>query len=149
MIRYKLYQGTSTRTGTKGKWYARAAHEAVTFDQFIKHIANHHCIFSEATLRAVLGEVKVCLRELLLEGKAVRIDDLGIFSLGIKSAGSSTRKAFNVGAYIKGVRVNWYLGKQFTTANLFKEATFKEAGAYSTDDATTTAEEENERAVAD
>lgn len=149
MIRYKLYQGTSTRTGTKGKWYARAAHEAVTFDQFVKHIANHHCIFSEATLRAVLGEVKVCLRELLLEGKAVRIDDLGIFSLGITSSGAQTRKQFNVASNILGVHINWYLGKQFTASELRKDATFKEAGTYSGSDVSTTAEEENERAVAD
>lgn len=147
MIRYKLYQGTNPLT--KGKWYARASHEAVTFDEFVKHIANHHCIFSEATLRAVLGEVKVCLRELLLEGKAVRIDDLGIFSLSIKSTGVSTLKKFNVASNIQGVRVNWYLGKQFTAAELFKDATFKEFGTYSVSDATTTAEDEGERAVAD
>ena len=77
MIRYKKYKNVNTTSQQYGKWYARAVTELVEFDEFITHMANHHCVFSEATIRGVLIEMETCLRELLLEGKAVRLDDLG------------------------------------------------------------------------
>ena len=77
MIRYKKYQNKNKESKAFGKWYGRAVHELVEFDEFITHMAQHHCAFSEATIRGVLIEMETCLRELLLEGKAVRLDDLG------------------------------------------------------------------------
>lgn len=76
MIKYKKYQNKNDDSTAFGKWFGRAVHELMEFDEFISHMANHHCVFSEATIRGVLIEMEVCLRELLLEGKAVRIDDL-------------------------------------------------------------------------
>ena len=56
MIRYKKYKNVNTTSQQYGKWYARAVTELVEFDEFITHMANHHCAFSEATIRGVLIE---------------------------------------------------------------------------------------------
>lgn len=114
-----------------GKWFGRAVHEMVEFDEFIEHMAKHHCVYSEGTLRGVLIEMEVCLRELLLEGKAVRMDDLGIFALSIanKKGGAAKPEEFTA-SLIDGVRMNLYLGKRFRAKSLYRDAKFKEADKY-------------------
>lgn len=129
MIRYRKYQNNNVESKAYKKWYGRAVHEPVEFDEFITHVANHHCAFSEATIRGVLIEMEMCLRELLLEGKAVRFDDLGIFRIGLETRGEAASKDFTADS-IEGVRLNLYLGKRFRAADLFKDAKFREADKY-------------------
>lgn len=133
MIRYKKYKNTQMGSIAYNQWYGRAVTEVLEFDEFIKHMANHHCVFGESTIRGVLIEMQVCLRELLLEGKAVRLDDLGIFRLGLQTVGANTAKEFTADN-IRAVRLNLYLGKRFRAADLYKDAKFREAGKYDIDD---------------
>lgn len=131
MIKYKKYQNKNKESKAFGKWFGRAVHELVEFDEFITHMANHHCVYSEGVLRGVLIEMEICLRELLLEGKAVRMDDLGIFALSIANkAGGASKAEDYTPTMIEGVRMNLYLGKRFRAKNLFKDAKFKEADKY-------------------
>jgi hypothetical protein len=105
------------------------------FDEFVEHMAKHHCVYSEGTIKGVLIEMECCLREMLLEGKSVRFDELGIFSLGIINAagGAATPADFNISKNLDGVRMNLYLGKRFLARNLYEDATFKEAKQYDVD----------------
>ncbi len=128
MIRYKKYK-SNTEGVTKGRWYGRSVTELLEFEDFVKHMANHHCVFGESTIRGVLIEMQVCMRELLLEGKAVRLDDLGIFRIGLETVGADTAKEFTADN-IRAVRLNLYLGKRFRAADLYKDAKFREAGKY-------------------
>ena len=129
MIRYKKYQNKNEGSKAFGKWYGKGVHELVEFDEFITHMAQHHCAFSEATIRGVLIEMENCLRELLLEGKSVRLDDLGIFSIGLRTEGAKTSDEFTA-SNILGVRMNIFLGRRFRAADLYKDAKFKEADVY-------------------
>lgn len=92
MIRYKKYKSNQTGV-TKNKWYGRAVTELMEFEEFVKHMANHHCVFGESTIRGVLIEMQICMRELLLEGKAVRLDDLGIFRIGLETSAATTARS--------------------------------------------------------
>ena len=69
MIQYKKYQDKNAKSAAYNKWYGRAVHELMEFDEFIEHMANHHCVFSEGIIKGVLIEMQFCLRELLLLGK--------------------------------------------------------------------------------
>lgn len=129
MIRYKKYRNQNKGSNIYGKWFGRAAHEPVSFEEFITHMANHHCVFSEATIRGVLIEAETCLRELLLEGRAVKYGDLGIFRIGLATEGAATASAFTANN-VKGVRLNLYLGRRFRAAGLYKDAQFSEVGKY-------------------
>ena len=131
MIKYKKYQNKSKDSKVFGKWFGRAVHEIVEFDEFIEHMAKHHCVYSEGTLRGVLIEMEVCLRELLLDGKAVRMDDLGIFALSIANKRGGADKAEDYTPnMIDSVRMNLYLGKRFRAKQLYKDAKFREADKY-------------------
>ena len=129
MIKYKKYQNKNDKSAAYNKWYGRAVHELMEFDEFIEHMASHHCAFSEGTIKGVLIEMEVCLRELLLEGKAVRIDDLGIFTIGLQTDGAVSADKFTA-QNIKAVGVNLFLGKRFRARNLFEDAKFKEVDKY-------------------
>lgn len=129
MIRYKKYRNMNTASKTYGQWYGRAVHQLMEFDEFVEHMAKHHCVYSEGTIRGVLIEMETCLREMLLEGRAVRFDDLGIFRLGIACHGADSSDDFTA-ANIHGVHMNLYLGSRFRAADLFKDAQFREADLY-------------------
>lgn len=129
MIKYKKYQNQNSKSVCYGKWFGRAVHELMEFDEFVEHMAKHHCVYSEGTIRGVLIEMEICLREMLLEGKAVRFDDLGIFRLGLETRGENRASEFTADD-IKGIRMNLYLGKRFRAAQLFKDAKFREADLY-------------------
>ena len=135
MINYVLYQNKNSHSATYGKWYGRAVHQLMEFDEFISHMAQHHCVYSEGTIRGVLIEMECCLREMLLEGKSVKFDDLGIFSLGLENLEGGVVKPsdFNVSKNIVGVRMNLYLGKRFLARELYKDATFSESRLYDVD----------------
>lgn len=135
MINYVLFQGKNKENTSFGKWFARAVHQLMEFDEFVEHMAKHHCVYSEGTIRGVLIEMECCLREMLLEGKSVKFDDLGIFSLGIDNAkgGAASAYDFNVTKNIEGVHMNLYLGKRFLAKNLYADAIFREAKVYDVD----------------
>lgn len=135
MINYVLYQNQQKDSKIYGKWFARAIHQLMEFDEFVEHMAKHHCVYSEGTIKGVLIEMECCLREMLLEGKAVRFDELGIFSLGISNTkgGAASAYDFNVSKNIESVRMNLYLGKRFLARNLREDAVFREAKLYDID----------------
>lgn len=134
MIRYKVRQDNREGSDTRGKWYARATHETMEFDEFINHMATHHCAFSEALIRGVLIETENCLRELLLEGKAVKLDGLGIFKIGLKTKAAETADEFNAKQNVVGCRMNLYLGKRFRAKDLYNDMRIKEADFYTVDE---------------
>ena len=92
-------------------------------------MAEHHCVFSEGTIKGVLIEMENCLRELLLEGKAVRFDELGIFRIGLKTIGEANKANFTANN-VQGVRLNLHLGRRFRAADLYKDAKIREADVY-------------------
>ena len=110
----------------------------MTFEEFINHMATHHCAFSEATIRGVLIEMETCLRELLLEGKAVRLDELGIFRIGIRTSPADSARDFNVAQNVPGVRLNLYLGRRFRPDQLRKDIKLHETEVYTVDKSDTT-----------
>ena len=61
------------------------------------------------------------MRELLLEGKKIRLGDLGDFSVLLRSKGAETADKFTA-QNITGVNVNWECGSEFK--NLIEDAEF-------------------------
>lgn len=92
MIRYKKYQMTGEKSPLKGLWYARPLIED-TFDteRLAKHMANHNTPYSEGLIKGVLTDMISCTKELILDGKNVKLDDLAIFSVGIVSKKGAPR----------------------------------------------------------
>ena len=108
MIRYKKYQNRIKTSANYKKWYARAvADETIGIDELSEHMAQHNTPYSKGCIKGVLRDMVDCIKELLLEGKSVKIPDLAIFYVGIKNmpGGAETEEAFNVGENVKNVRM--------------------------------------------
>ena len=65
-----------------------------------------------ADLAAILYLTVDCMREQLLEGKKIRLGDLGDFSVSLSSKGVEDPNAFNA-QNITGVKVSWEPGAEF------------------------------------
>lgn len=102
--------------------YATAQYsEVMTIEQFAKHIATHGCVYSRADIAAILYMAVDCMREQLLEGKKIRLGDLGDFSVAITCNGAESAEKFNAQS-ITGLNVVWDCGTQFK--NLLQDASF-------------------------
>ncbi len=84
MIRYKIYQNQQKKGLNAGKWFARAVSDE-TFDlaKLAEHMSKHNSPYSSGVIKGVLTDMVDCIKELLLDGKSVKIDDLAIFGVGI------------------------------------------------------------------
>ena len=102
MIRYKKYQNNQEGSDNYKKWYARAvAEDTVDLDKLAEHMSKHHTPYSQGCIRGVLRDMVDCVKELVLDGKNVKIDDLAIFSVGINTTGAATAEEFTPAANIK------------------------------------------------
>ena len=94
MIRYKKYQ-SKAKNMTQNQWYARPAPtETIDLDGLAKHMAAHNTPYSQGCIRGVLCDMADCIKELLCEGKNVKIPNLVIFSVGFQTRGAQTAKEF-------------------------------------------------------
>ena len=95
--------------------------DVMTIEKFARHIANHGCVYSRADISAILYLAVDCMREQLLEGRKIRLGDLGDFSVTINSKGAESAKKFSP-ENITAVNVVWDCGKEFE--NMVADAEF-------------------------
>ena len=129
MIRYKKYQNRIKTSSNYKKWYARAvADETVGLDELSEHMSKHNTPFSAGAIKGMLTDMIGCIKEILLQGKNVKLPDLAIFSIGIKNKkGAETEEEFNTTQHIKGVKLRARATGTLTPATLNLDATLKRA----------------------
>ena len=140
MIRYRKYQITGANSPLKGLWYARPVIDE-TYDTALlaKHMSKHNTPYSSGVIKGVLTDMIACIKELILDGKNVKLDDLAIFSVGIVSnGGAASAEAFTTADNIKGLKLRARATGELSNTQINLEAQLKEVTAYSTDGTTTT-----------
>ena len=104
--------------------------ETINLDDLAEHMSNHNTPYSKGAIKGMLTDMVGCIKELLLEGKNVKIADLAIFSLGIKNNGGAvSEEAFTVSKNIKGVKLRARATGELIAKSLNLEATLKKASA--------------------
>ena len=104
MIYYKLYKNNNQKSAQYGKWYARAVSmQTLNTADLAEHMANHNSPYSEGVIHGVLTDMLKCIKELVLDGKSVKLDDLAIFSVGIRTTPSDSPSEFTVSNNVKSV----------------------------------------------
>ncbi len=131
MILYVLRQNKIKDSSANGKFFAfPVIEETVTLDGLAEHMSNHNTPFSKGAITGILTDMVNCIKELLLEGKNVKIADLAIFSLGIKNnGGADSAEEFSVSKNIKGVKLRARATGELSSTSLNLEATLKKAMA--------------------
>lgn len=95
--------------------------DVMTIEKFARHIATHGTVYSRADISAILYLAVDCMREQLLEGKKIRLGDLGDFYITLSSKGAETADKFSA-QNITSVNVMWEPGMEFK--NLLADAEF-------------------------
>lgn len=107
MILVKLCKNNNKRIAEAyGKYYARPViTQTIDLTGLAEHLSSHNTGFSPGATKGLLTDMVKCIKELVLQGYAVRIDDLAIFSLGIRTKkGADSEKEFSVQKNIEGVK---------------------------------------------
>lgn len=132
MIRYKLYQNNSAKSASYKKWYARAVcEETIDTARLAKHMAEYNSPYSVGVIHGVLKNMIACTKELVMDGKNVKLDDLAIFSAGLTTTPADTAKDFSASANIKGVRLRARATGTLRSAVLTREARTRQFSEYS------------------
>ena len=141
MIRYILRKIKNDQSPVFNRWFAYpVVEETVNLSNLAKHMASHNTPFSAGVIKGLLTDMINCIKELLLEGKNVKIDDLAIFSLGIKNrkGGAESEDQFTVTQNIEGVKFRARATGELMAKNLNLEASMKKAKAVDDKGNTTT-----------
>lgn len=134
-IFYRKYQNKNRKSAAYGKWFGRTVTlgKTVTLEELSEHMAQHNTPYSEGVIKGVLTDMVNCIRELVLEGKSVKIPNLCIFSAGIKTKGADTAEDFSVATNVVSAYLKARSTGRFTREEVTKKASIRELPEYSTE----------------
>ena len=79
----------------------------------------------------MLADMVSCTKELVLDGKNVKLDDLAIFSVGVVSKkGAQTAAEFSLANNVKGLKLRARATGELSNAQINLEGQLKEASQY-------------------
>lgn len=122
-LKYRKVQRTPQNGENAGKklWYATAVSDReMDFESFVTHISEHGSPYSRGCVHGVLMDALDHLQELILDGKSVRLSDLGLFSIGMTSRGEESRDKVSA-ASVEGVHLIVRNTKNWSNTELRKK----------------------------
>ena len=112
-------------------WYAKSVQDrTIDFEDLVTHMSEHNSPYSRGVIHGVLTDMLDCVKELVLDGKSVRLGDLGLFSVGLKTTGAKSRDRWSVSTHVQGVTLNVRNTKTWSNAELRKNTTLQELIGY-------------------
>ena len=112
-------------------WYAKSVQDrTIDFEGLVTHMSEHNSPYSRGVIHGVLTDMLDCVKELVLDGKSVRLGDLGLFSVGLKTSGAKSRDRWSVATHVQGVTLNVRNTKTWSNAELRKNTTLQELIGY-------------------
>lgn len=86
MINLTWYQNNNESSPSYKQWYVRTlTRQMLGIHEMAQHMAEHNTPFSAGTIEGILTDFSRCIREQLLNGNSVKIDDLAIFKISVHS----------------------------------------------------------------
>ena len=137
MILFKLSKNKNPKIQKAyGKYYARpVVTQTVDLNGLAEHMTEHNTGFSPGATKGLLTDMVKCIKELVLQGFAVKIDDLAIFSIGLKTKkGADSEDDFTVAKNIEGVRLRARATGNLTSSKLDLQASLKNAASLLAED---------------
>lgn len=126
MLLFKLIQNTNKdMEKAYNRYFAYPViTETVDLSGLAAHMTSHNTGFSPGQVKGILTDMVRCIKELVLNGIAVKIEDLAIFTIGIENKeGALKKEDFSVAKNIESVKLRARATGEFTRAKLNLEAT--------------------------
>lgn len=129
MLLYKK-QVSKNPTTKEIAYHLRAiSTETIDLDGLAAHMASHNSPYSKGTIYGILTDMVACIRELTLASKSVKIPDLAIFSLGIRT-GAIKDLAKLDGSAIRSAYIKARGTGEFRTREIREAITAREMSEY-------------------
>lgn len=127
-IFYRKYQNKNEKSKTFNQWYGRTVTmgKTVELEDLAEHMAQHNTPYSEGVIKGVLTDMVNCIRELVLEGKSVKIPNLCIFSAGIKTRGADRAQDFSAATNVVSAYLKARSTGRFSREEVTKKASIRE-----------------------
>ena len=126
MLKIDLYKNMIRDSRTYGKVYGRVTPgEQYTLDKLAKHMSEHNTPYSKGVIKGIMTDMVSCIKELLLDGNSVKINDLAIFKAKVETSPADTYDKFDCGTNVKGVKLIIYATGEATRAAMSRDATCK------------------------
>ena len=141
MILFKLSKNKNPKIQKAySKYYARpVVTQTIDLNALAEHMTEHNTGFSPGATKGLLTDMVKCIKELVLQGFAVKIDDLAIFSIGLKTKkGADSEDDFSVAKNIDGVRLRARATGNLTSSKLDIQASLKNAANLLVEDSSKT-----------
>ena len=107
-----------------GKYYARpVVTETIGIDELAEHMASHNTPFSKGAIKGLLTDMVSCVKELVLQNKAVKIDNLAI----INKMGAASIKEWSLAKCVEGYRLRARATGKLSNTQLSLDANAKNA----------------------
>lgn len=134
MIKYVLRQDKITGSKSYNKWFAVPAVEETTDSEALaRHMEQHNSGSSEAMCLGVMKSMVRCIKEMILDGKNVKINDLTISSCGIRNAhGADSEDKFTTAEDILSVRLRTRATGDLRASSLDLDANVRRASTIAT-----------------
>lgn len=116
-LELNIAKNTNTAiAGTYGKYYSRVEYKG-TLDVkgLAKHMAEHTTSFSKGEILGMLTDMAACIKELVLMGFVIKIDDLGLFKASVDSNGVTLQTGSRVSAGVGRQRSDEEMQSDVTT----------------------------------
>ena len=132
ILKYRMVRRVNPQNRSEQpKWYAKAVQDrTIDFEGLVTHMSEHNSPYSRGVIHGVMTDMLDCVKELVLDGKSVRLGDLGLFSVGLKTKGATSRDKWTVATHVEGVNLNVRNTKSWSNAELRKQTTLQELSAY-------------------
>ena len=132
ILKYKVVSRINPQNKSEQpKWYGKAVQDrTIDFEGLVTHMSEHNSPYSRGVIHGVLTDMLDCVKELVLDGKSVRLGDLGLFTVGLKTSGAKSRDRWSVATHVQGVTLNVRNTKTWSNAELRKNTTLQELIGY-------------------
>ena len=121
MLLYKLYKIVRTfKDGRTDKannhWFARAiTTQTVETDQ-IADLIQARCTLTKADVKGCIESFIGVIKEQIQDSKAVKLNGLGTFKIGLKTVGAESPGDFSVNSNVTGAHVLFYPSRSVNSA---------------------------------
>ena len=132
ILKYKVVSRINPQNKSEQpKWYGKSVQDrTIDFEGLVTHMSEHNSPYSRGVIHGVLTDMLDCVKELVLDGKSVRLGDLGLFSVGLKTKGAKSRERWSVSTHVQGVTLNVRNTKTWSNAELRKNTILQELTPY-------------------
>lgn len=128
IVKPNLFRGNTSY----GKYFAKAVtKELIDIEGLAKLMKNRNLPYSSGAIKGMLEDMVSCIKEQLLAGNAVKIDDLAIFGISIRNVegGAESEKDFNAAKHIEGVSLTCRAAGDLMNRNVKAEIEFNKTDA--------------------